>query len=88
MGTLIQGKLKDFKIEWEIEGREKVTTEAGTFDCYKIQTGPSSWLMKTMVPPTITWFDAGGTHKVIRNKGKRTRVEKVNIMDLMAYSLE
>ena len=88
MITLVQGKLKSFSIGWEVEEQEKITTKAGTFDCFKIKAGPSGWFMKKMVPPSITWYDASGTHKMIQNKGKRTRFDKEKIMELTEYSLK
>jgi len=87
MVVFVGNKFLSFDINWKSLGREKVTTAAGTFDCMKIKTEPSSWMIRAVVPTSSNWFDLSGTNKVVRSQGKHKRFTDEEIIDLVGYDL-
>ncbi|HUT52312.1 MAG TPA: DUF3108 domain-containing protein [bacterium] len=64
-----------------VDGEEKVTVPAGTFDCWRLKLEPDyddilgrwSWastMIKPLVPDFFFWVAKDGTHPLIRFEGK------------------
>ncbi|MFQ5928891.1 MAG: DUF3108 domain-containing protein [Acidobacteriota bacterium] len=61
-----------YKVTFKIEGREKVKTPAGDFDCYKVKMDIDLGfldLFKVLVPDTYFWFTVAPPHFWVRYEG-------------------
>ncbi len=85
MVTLVEEKFMDFGVNWKSLGKDKLTTDAGVFECFKLRIGPSSVFVRLVAPSGISWFDSSGTHKIVRFQGKQKRFDKERITDLVEY---
>jgi hypothetical protein len=69
---LMTGEPHVYKITLKPEGREKITTPAGTFDCFKVRLIPELGVLSfvnAFVPDSTFWFQADPPHLWVRYEG-------------------
>jgi len=69
---LLTNESKVYDVTFESRGREKLTTEDGTVECYKIEVVPHLGLLNVfrfMYPKTYFWFEVDSPHTWVRYVG-------------------
>ena len=81
-----------YRMKLELRGKERITTPAGAFECYKVQLVPELGVLnvlRSFAPKAYFWFTVSPPHFWVRYEGPETGPSSPKIvMELKTYEVE
>lgn len=81
-----KGKLKPFKMEWDVVDEETISVPLGKVDCSTVKIGSANGLLKVLGTDTTVWLNRENGHGIVRAPVRRGLFEKELVMELREYS--
>ena len=83
---------KLYELKLEIRGKERVTTPAGEFECYKVELVPELGalnIVRSLVPKTYFWFTVAAPHLWVKYEGTENGLGTPHItIELQKYQVK